>query len=207
MISPMTAPENMPESSEMKTITEPNDAKTPEPRTKSNEGPMYVLSIIIALAVSASTGYFYWENGRMDAKISEVHAKTQEYQTQIDVLKKDPNVRAGELFFGQKEAISQTIAKSNAANYIREMDTIEKDFGFYFNGFTFTQDKISTAVTAQKGLDSDAVQKFIKFIASYRTPPKPGTLTGSGSQFLLSPVLSVAGDEEKRNISVDFKIK
>lgn len=103
--------------------------------------------------------------------------------------------------------MSQSITKSNAANYLREMNKIEKDFGFYFNGFSFAQDKISTGVTAQKGLDSDAIQKFIKFIASYRTASKSGTISGSGSQFLLSPILSVSGDEEKRNISVDFKIK
>jgi len=173
---------------------------------KSKHGLSFIISLITAIFVAAATGYLYWQNSKLDTQISEVQAKTQEYQSKIEVLKKDPIVRSGEIFFGQKENMSRAITKSNAAIYIREMDKIEQEFGFYFNGFTFSQDKISTGVSAQKGLDSDAIQKYIKFIASYRTPPKPG-LSGSGSPFQLSPVLSVSGDEEKRNISVEFTVK
>ncbi len=208
MIFPMTTPENMPDSSDEQTISESKEPKLlDEPKVKSPDAFIYATSIVVALMVFLSTAFFYWENRRMDAKIQDIRSKTQEYQEQIEVLKKDPNVRAWELFFGQKDAISRSINKSNAANYIREMEKIEKDFGLYFNGFSFSQDRISTGVTVQKGVDTDAIQKIIKFIASYRTPAKSGSTTGSGSQFLLNPVLSVSGDEEKRNISVDFKIK
>ncbi|MDD2745755.1 MAG: hypothetical protein PHU93_04415 [Candidatus Gracilibacteria bacterium] len=175
-------------------------------QNKPKNGLMFTLSLVMVIGVASATAYLYWQNSKMDTKIAEIQMKTQEYQTKIELLKKDPIVRSGEIFFGQKENMSKAIDKSNAAVYIREMDKIEKDFGFYFNGFTFSQDKISTGVSAQKGLDTDAVQKLIKFIASYRTPPKPG-MTGSGSPFELSPVLSVSGDEEKRNISVEFTVK
>lgn len=204
----MTTPENMPDSSDEKTISESNESELlDETRVKSRDTFIYTISIAVALVVFLSTVFFYWENSRMDAKIQDIRTKTQEYQGQIEVLKKDPIVRAWELFFGQREALSWSINKSNAANYVREMQKIEKEFGLYFNGFSFSQDRITTSIMSQKGVDTDAIQKIIKFIASYRAPNKPGLDTGSGSQFLLSPVLSVSGDEEKRNISVDFKIK
>lgn len=160
-------------------------------QNKPKNGLLFTLSVVMAMVVASSTAYLYWQNSKLDTQISELQMKTQEYQSKIELLKKDPIVRSGEIFFGQKENMSKAIDKSNAAIYIREMDKIEKDFGFYFNGFTFSQDKISTGLSAQKGLDTDAVQKFIKFIASYRTPPKPG-MTGSGSPFQLGPVLSVS---------------
>lgn len=184
-----------------------SSTKIPTPTEhKTHNGFMFTVSIITAIIVTSSTAYLYWQNSQLDAKIAELKGKTQEYQSKIEILKKDPLVRSWELFFGQKDSMSKAITKSNAAIYIREMDKIEKDFGFYFNGFTFSQDKISTGVSAQKGLDNDAVKKIIKFIASYRSPPKVD-LTGSGSPFLLSPVLSVSWDEEKRNISVEFTVK
>jgi len=208
MIFSMNTPENIPDSSNEPTISKSNEPKPLDgPKVKSPDAFIYATSIVVALVVFFSTAFFFWENSRMDAKIQDIRSKTQEYQEQIEVLNKDPNVRAWELFFVQKDTISRSINQSNAANYIREMEKIEKDFGLYFNGFSFSKDKIATSVVAQKGVDPDAIQKILKFIASYRTPAKPGSTTGSGSQFLLSPVLSVSGDEEKRNISVDFKIK
>ena len=91
--------------------------------------------------------------------------------------------------------------------YVREMDRLQRDFGFYFNGFTFGKDTITTSVSAQKGLDTDAIQKVIKFIASYRDAKKSDPATASGQLFELSPVYSVSGDEEKRSISVQFTVK
>lgn len=188
-------------------IESSNDKHAANPPKKSNSGTLYVISIIIASLVVFSTAYFYWENSRMDSKIVEATAKTQEYQTKIEVLKNDPNIRAGQLFAAQKDNISKSITKSNAAVYIRELDKIEKENGFFFNGFNFSMNKISTAVTAQKGIDTDAIQKFIKFIAAYRNPPKPGSASETGSIFLLSPILMVSGDEDKRSISVDLTVK
>lgn len=104
----------------------------------------------------------------MNRTIAENRAKTQEYQRKIDVLKADSLVRAGELFIGQKEALSRSIDRSNAAKYVRELEKMQKEFGFFFTGFSYFQDKITTSVMAPKGLDSDGVQKLIRFIAGYR---------------------------------------
>lgn len=204
----MATPEKPPVSEETATIAESSDDKyASDLPPKSNDGPMYAVSGAIALVVLASTGFFYWQNSAKDAQINEIRTVTAGYQSNIDTLKKDPAVRAGELFASQKDAISKAIAKSNAANYLREMEKIEKEYGFFFNGFNFSKNKISTGLIAQKGLDTDAIQKYIRFIASYRNPPKPGDESGSGSQFELAPVLSVGGNEDKRDISVEFTVK
>lgn len=178
-----------------------------EPAVAPKHGPMLFVSIGMMVAVLLLTGYFYWQNQQMDHQIAEIQAKTQEYQGKIDILKKDPIVRAGELFAGQKDAISKAITKSNAATYVREMDRLQRDFGFYFSGFTFAKDTINTSVAAQKGLDTDAIQKVIKFIASYRDTKKGESATASGQLFELNPIYSVSGDEEKRSISVQFTVK
>ena len=91
----MTTPENMPDSSDEKTISESNESELlDETRVKSRDTFIYTISIAVALVVFLSTVFFYWENSRMDAKIQDIRTKTQEYQGQIEVLKKDPIVRA-----------------------------------------------------------------------------------------------------------------
>lgn len=127
-----------------------------------------LVSGLVFIGVIALSGFFYWKNTDMDRIIAENRTKTQEYQRKIDVLKADPLVRAGELFIGQKEALSRSIDRSNAAKYVRELEKMQKEFGFFFTGFSFFQDKINTSVMAPKGLDSDGVQKLIRFIAGYR---------------------------------------
>jgi len=204
----MVTPNTTPELEESQDISEKAADKNPTaPNPTPKYGSMIYVSFAVAAAVILVTGYFYWQNSQLDSRIAEVQAKTQEYQSRIDVLKKDPIVRAGELFSGQRDVIAKAIAKSNAATYVREMDRIQKDFGIYFDGFSFAQGKITTALIAQKGLDTDAVQKIIKFIGAYRAPKKADALSGSGNLFDLSPVYNVTGDEEKRNISVQFTVK
>jgi outer membrane murein-binding lipoprotein Lpp len=141
----MALTENTPVPEETaKTAALPDDKYASDLPPESHDGIMYTISIVVALVVFVATGYFYWQNSIIDAKIEEVRAKTAEYQSKIDTLKKDPNVRAGELFASQKDAISRSITRSNAANYIREMGTIEKEYGFFFNGFSFSKDKVTT---------------------------------------------------------------
>lgn len=150
-------------------------------------------SIVTLLVVAGLTGFFYWQNAKLTDKIAEIRGKTAEYQTKVEVLKADPMVRAGELFANQKEALSQAIYRSNAAIYVREMQKMQKDFGINFSGFSFALDKVTTGVSAQKGLDSDAVQKLIKLIAGYREKtPEFGTGSTVSKVFDLGPVLNVS---------------
>jgi hypothetical protein len=91
----MNTPENIPDSSNEPTISKSNEPKPLDgPKVKSPDAFIYATSIVVALVVFFSTAFFFWENSRMDAKIQDIRSKTQEYQEQIEVLNKDPNVRA-----------------------------------------------------------------------------------------------------------------
>jgi hypothetical protein len=167
------------------------------------------ISGIFLLIICSLTGFLFWQQRTIEAKIQSTQSQLSEYQSKITLLKSDPQVRASEILATQKDVIEKTIEKSNAARYIRELTTLSSLYGVAFNGFTFSQNKVSTTAVAQKGLDDDAIRKIIRLIGGYRETKKDMISSGTGglSPFKLAPVLSVSGDSEKRNIHVDFTIQ
>ncbi len=109
-----------------------------------------ILSVVVFLVVIGLSGFFSWQNSLLGSQISDIRGKTSEYQTKANVLKSDPLVRSGELFAGQKDILAKAIDTSNAAIYVREMQKMQKDFGFYFNGFSFAQNKVTSSIVATK---------------------------------------------------------
>jgi hypothetical protein len=158
------------------------------------------ISGIFLLIICSLTGFLFWQQRTIEAKIQSTQSQLSEYQSKITLLKSDPQVRASEILATQKDVIEKTIEKSNAARYIRELTTLSSLYGVAFNGFT---------AVAQKGLDDDAIRKIIRLIGGYRETKKDMISSGTGglSPFKLAPVLSVSGDSEKRNIHVDFTIQ
>ncbi len=130
--------------------TTASDSTTPQNSQKSAVSKLLIASFTLLGLVILVTAYFVWQNYTLGNQIDVAKAEEQKYQSQIDILKSDPQVRAAEILANQKDSIAKSIEKSNAAKYVRELDQLHKDYGITFNGFSYSQNKVSTAVTSQK---------------------------------------------------------
>jgi DNA-binding MurR/RpiR family transcriptional regulator len=86
-----------------------------------------------------ATGYYYWTNYQAQKVLEGIYAEKSGYDTQIQVLKSNPEILAAEILLTKEEELKKTIEQSNPAIYLRELDRIYKAKGIYFEGFSYSK--------------------------------------------------------------------
>ena len=163
-----------------------------------------VLAFSFLIFIGLLTAFLYFRTLTLDTQVSTITKNIAEKQASIDKLKADPKVRAAEIFALNKSSIEKTIASSNAANYVRELERIHaEESNITFNGFLYSAGKVTSSVTAFKGIDDDAVRKIISLIRGYRDG-STNSASGTIVKLDLKPITNVVGKTDKRSISVEF---
>lgn len=184
----------------MKTI----DVRT-SPETEMVQVPrktFLIPSMILLAIVCAISAFFYIENIRLNSSIKVNGDKSVDYTASIEKLKNDSRIKRADTVTANKDDIMASVRLSEAQRYIAEMINISRKYKIGFNGFSYQNGKISTTATALADAtvaSDDGVKKVTNFIRDYRTM--------TGSLFILDPVTSVSGYEQKRDFPVGFTVK
>lgn len=183
----------------MNTIIEQNAQQKSD--KQSTQSILLITSTILLTVVCIISAFFFFENMRLSSSIERTKTDIIQYTNSIEKIKSDKKVIAAELVANNKSTILNTIKMNEAQTYISELMSVSKKYKMIFNGFSYENGNITTsavAMTETNLVGDDGIKKISHFIGDYRT--------GSGSIFQLSPVLSVSGNEQKRNFSVEFSV-
>lgn len=103
------------------------DDSAPTSKETSVKTPLNISTILsfgFLILVALLTGFLYFRTFTLETQIKNIGKNISEKQASVDKLKADPKIRAAEIFALNKNSIEKTIASSNAANYVRELERI-----------------------------------------------------------------------------------
>ncbi|MDQ1343645.1 MAG: hypothetical protein QG650_365 [Patescibacteria group bacterium] len=187
-------------------MNEPSSSETPITKDPSaNSKKSFMAIAVLLLAVSAGlSGYLKYQVWSFSDKTAAIRQELAEFETKIGILKADPAVAAADLLNRNKASLEQDISRSEAQRYVTALTKLHLDYDVDFDGFSFSNGKVSTIVSArQTSAGVDPIDKMIRFIGDYRS----GSGSAATSPFVLSEVRLVSGDNTSRTFNVEFKIK
>ena len=187
---------------ETPTTLAPESQKTSAP-SKSlvgrspGKGLLYT-SIVIFVCVLASLIGLTLVNASLDATISSQRDEIAAKSRAISELNSNPRIAGYGYYDRAKSDIESSIRGGEVQRYIAEVQSIENTYHLVFQGFSYTDGKVSTSASAERGDGTGAIDKVVKLVADYRTD--------SAKLFSLDPIYSVVGDADKKNFPVSFRV-
>lgn len=111
---------------------------------------------------------------------------------------------ATDLVERNRTSLESAVNRSKAQDYVQEFLRLRLNYKVDFEGFTFSNDKITTTVSAASvGGSDDPIDRIIKFIADFRSNEG----AAKESPLSLGDVRMVSGETGKRSFSVEFEVK
>lgn len=159
----------------------------------------FTLSLILFIFSVFITLWVYSYNYFTAKSIDDLKIGIEASKNAIDSIKKNDRVQTYLLLENNKSNIEKLDKTSNIITYIEHFKSIESKYLLNFSWFNYSDLKISTNVTAEKGIPL-AYVKTADFIEKYRAE------SDSWAIFKLPFISSVNGKDEL-TFSVNFEVK
>ncbi len=145
--------------------------------------------------------YLKVANASIAENIVQTNTQISDLERSVQTLRDDRRIRAYEYYDDAKSEIDETIRLSMVQRYITEFLRVSEKYRIEFSGFSYAGDRISTSAQSRDLGDVrfDSAEKVSRMIRDYRTDT-------DDTLFLLSPILSLSGDDETRDFGIVFDI-
>ena len=151
---------------------------------------------LLWFVIIATIGLYIY-NGAIEKNNIELKGKNDAIQSDIDVLKQDPQIQIATLITKNKALLEQMEYFSQIPLFISQVDALESEYSLNFDGFKYSKGIVSTDAVSQWWMWTESYKKIVRFISDYRNKE-----TQAEKDFGLSFIKSFEDDGD-----INFKVE